>query len=199
MCKVITRTISGLFLVSVTFIGSAAAQQNNGRGRFDMVGPARLQITSTSFEDMGEYPKKFTCEAKPAAVSPQVQWSNVPKDTASLVLMFHDMDPRVDKGNNDTMHWLVWNIPANVTALPEGMTPAQSPEGTLQLSSNNRTGYFGPCMPFGSHHHYLLEVYAMDQKLDVPATGTRTDIFKAMDGHILDHALMLAYWRRPIP
>lgn len=123
----------------------------------------------------------------------------MPKDTVTFVVMVHDMDPRVNKANNDTMHWMVWNIPANVTQLPEGVSPAQLPEGAVQLSNNNRTGYLPFCMPLGAQHHYLFEVYAIDQKLDLPATADRFDVAKAIDGHILDHGVLIGHWHRPLP
>ena len=48
-----------------------------------------------------------------------------------------------------------------------------------------RVGYMGPCPPPGLPHHYTLEVYALDSKLDIPATGGRDDLQKALGGHIL--------------
>jgi Raf kinase inhibitor-like YbhB/YbcL family protein len=71
-------------------------------------------------------------------------------------------------------------LPANVAGT------ADLPDGTHQ--GNNiaqRIGYMGPCPPPGLPHHYTLEVYALDAKLDLPATAGRADLEKALSGHIL--------------
>ena len=61
----------------------------------------------------------------------------------------------------------------------------ESPILSHQLFSLRRTGYMGPCPPKGLPHHYTLEVYALDTKLDIPATSGRDDLEKALGGHIL--------------
>jgi hypothetical protein len=87
----------------------------------------------------------------------------------------------------DVTHWIAWNIPATAMGLPANVAgTADLPDGTHQ--GNNiaqRTGYMGPCPPPGLPHHYTLEVYALDSKLDLPATAGRADLEKALGGHIL--------------
>ena len=63
-------------------------------------------------------------------------------------------------------HWLVVNIPANVTEL--GSAPAAQggklPAGALQTRTDfGAPGYGGPCPPEGDHpHRYLFTVFAVD-------------------------------------
>ena len=45
--------------------------------------------------------------------------------------------------------------------------------------------------PAGPSHHYAFELYAVDQKLDLPLTATRADVMKALDGHISAHAALI--------
>jgi phosphatidylethanolamine-binding protein (PEBP) family uncharacterized protein len=45
-------------------------------------------------------------------------------------------------------------------------------------------------------HDFALELFALDQKLDLPATATRADVMKAMDGHIAGHATLVAPYNR---
>jgi phosphatidylethanolamine-binding protein (PEBP) family uncharacterized protein len=47
---------------------------------------------------------------------------------------------------------------------------------------------FEPGQVFGPIHHYVFEFYALDTKLDLPATATREEIFKAMEGHVIGKA-----------
>ena len=44
----------------------------------------------------------------------------------------------------------------------------------------------GPAPPPGHpYHHYIFQVYALNASLELPATATRADIEKAMDGKIV--------------
>jgi Raf kinase inhibitor-like YbhB/YbcL family protein len=171
------------------------AQQNNPPGiRFDVPQGPRLGLTSKSFNDVAEVPLKHTCLAKPTATSPGLLFENAPKETVSYVIMVHDMEPRPRKSFDDPMHWLVWDIPAEVHELAENASQSGLPQGARQLGR----GYFGFCVPPGTTHHYLFELFAMDQKLNLPADASRGDVSKAMDGHILDHAVLIGLWHRPL-
>ena len=47
----------------------------------------------------------------------------------------------------------------------------------------------------------MFEIYALDTKVDVPAGGdafeTRTNVMKAMQGHVLGKAVYVGLFRRP--
>jgi hypothetical protein len=45
-------------------------------------------------------------------------------------------------------------------------------------------------------HHYAFELFALDTKLDLPATATRADVMKAMDGHVTGHASIVVPYNR---
>jgi Raf kinase inhibitor-like YbhB/YbcL family protein len=125
--------------------------------------------------------------AQPPGGSPQIDWSGAPSATVTLALIFHDGDVHPGKSFDDVTHWIAWNIPACATGLPANVAgTADLPDGTRQ--GNNiarRTGYMGFCPPPGLPHHYTLEVYALDSKLDLPATASRDELQAAMGGHIL--------------
>lgn len=165
-------------------------------------GPGRAQppafaMMSTSMADGSFLAVKYTCTAGPTAVSPDLHWMNPPRDTASFVLIVHDMEPRPRKGLDDILHWMVWNIPATATQIPEAVSSGaqQLPDGSMQTNGNpgqgGNTGYRPPCPPAGPSHHYAFELFAVDQKLDLAGTATRADVLKAMDGHILAHAALI--------
>lgn len=159
--------------------------------------PPPFAMMSTSMADGSFLAVKLTCTAGAAAVSPDLHWLNAPRDTASFVLIVHDMEPRPRKGLDDILHWMVWNIPPTATQIPEAVpTNAQQlPDGSMQTNGNpgqgGNTGYRPPCPPAGPSHHYAFELFAIDQKLDLPGTATRADVLKAMDGHILAHAALI--------
>jgi phosphatidylethanolamine-binding protein (PEBP) family uncharacterized protein len=94
-------------------------------------------------------------------------------------------------------HWLLWNIPATSTGLPEGMMGGpELPDGTRQLSLRGNA-YMGPGAPAGPYHHYTFYLFALDTKLDIPvgtpqqAADTRKAVFAAMDGHVLGKAVLV--------
>ena len=135
-------------------------------------------------------------------MSPALNWTNTPPGTLSFVLHMHDPDVARNKTTDDQVHWLVWNIPGTATGLPEGVPQgAKLPDGSQQISASGPV-YRGPGAPAtGPQHHYTFEIYALDTKLDVPPSAdafeTRTNVMKAMQGHILGKAVYVGLFRRP--
>ena len=162
--------------------------------------PPRLRLKSTAFTEATPIPKAFTCLAENGTpVSPPFQFTNVPKDTASFVLTLDNMDNHPAKGLDDELFWLMWNVPGSATGLAQGVAnAAELPNGTRQAALNRTSvGYRPPCPPPGTGPlHYVFMLYALDRMLDVPPTGTRADVVKAMDGHILGATILLGYFER---
>lgn len=167
---------------------------------------APMALTTTAFPDGGQIPVKFT-QAAPGAepgggTSPALTWTNTPAGTQSFLLNFHDLDLSHNKTTDDQVHWLVWNIPAIVTTLPEGMPKGgQLPNGSYQISVSGLF-YRGPgAAANGPLHHYIFEIYALDTKLNVQQTAdafeTRTIVMTAIQGHILGKAAYSGLFRRP--
>jgi Raf kinase inhibitor-like YbhB/YbcL family protein len=171
--------------------------------------PAPMTMTVAGFADGGQVPVKYSQAAPGVApgegLSPAISWTNVPAGTQSFVLNMHDMDVARNKTTDDQAHWVVWNIPATATGLPEGVPKgAKLADGSYQISATGQM-YRGPGAPAnGPQHHYMFEVFALDTKLDVqPATGdnaafeTRANVMKAMQGHILGKAVYGGLFKRP--
>ena len=179
-----TRTLLLLSLM-ILIVASAAMAQGAGQGRGGRGGGGggivTLAVSSTSFPDGGEIPAKYTGGQ---GASPQLSWSGAPAATMSYVLIMHDTDAAIPAGslNNDISHWVVWNIPASATSIPEG---GPVPSGANQYSLRGPQ-YMGPAPPAGHpYHHYIFTVYALNSTLDVPAGATRADVEKAMEGKII--------------
>src|SRR5437763_1821693 len=197
MFKPTFMLLACLALLSV----AASSQQRAGA-------PAAPAMTMTveGFADGGPIPVKFSQAAPGVAtgegLSPAITWTNPPAGTQSFVLNMHDMEVARNKTTDDQAHWIVWNIPASATGLPEGVPKgAQLANGAYQFSATG-TMYRGPGAPAnGPPHHYMFEVYALDTKLDVmPAADafeSRANVMKAMQGHILGKAVYGGLFRRP--
>jgi len=197
--------IAGVALAQERQGGGAPPGGAGGGGRGGGRGPQTppLIMTSSAWEDGGVIPDKYTQAAGATSPSPELKWSQVPMGTQSFVLLMHDPEPVLNKGSKmDITHWLVWNIPATSTGLPEGMMAGELPDGTRQASLRS-TGYMGPGAGPGPYHHYTFELYALDTKLDIPmpaapaqTADTRTAIVNAMDGHVLGKAVLVARFHR---
>ena len=181
--------------------GGGQAPQPPGAARGGTQVPP-MKFSSAAFTDGGRIPDKFGCSAQPANVSPALQWTDVPSGAVSLALIMHDLDPRPQRGFDDFLHWMLWNIPPPTTQLPEGVpATAQLADGAMQYIAQGRgggpgVGYRSPCPPAGTPHHYVFELFALDTKLDLPAAATRADVQKGIDGHILGHAVIVGLFSR---
>ena len=191
-----------LAICSILTMAATAALITNARGQ--QAAPAAapavpgLTLTSTGFEDGGIIPNKFT-QAAPNFVSPELKWTNVPSGVVSFVLIFHDAEGALNKTTEDVLHWMAFNIPGTVRELPEAV-PADPklPDGTIQAKNRRgNVGFLGPGMgPAGPYHHYTIELFALDTKLDLGPDATRADVLKAIDGHILAKAVLVGRFHR---
>ena len=174
--------------------GGAGGGQRGGGGAPPMT------LTTTAFTDGGTIPAKYTQAGD--QTSPALTWTNTPPGTQSFVLHMHDLEVARNRTTDDQLHWLVWNIPATATGLPEGVPQgADRPDGSHQVSASGPV-YRGPGAPAnGPPHHYTFEILALDTKLDVApgadAFETRANVMKALQGHVLGRAVLMGLFRRP--
>jgi Raf kinase inhibitor-like YbhB/YbcL family protein len=151
-----------------------------------------FQITTSAFAAGGTIPKKFTCDA--ADVSPQLSWKEAPAGTQSFALIMDDPDAPV----GTWVHWVLYNVPANITELHERVeNQGQLASGALQGRNDfHKTGYGGPCPPAGKPHRYFFKLYALDTKLNLKAGASKADVESAMKGHILARAELIGRYGR---
>jgi Raf kinase inhibitor-like YbhB/YbcL family protein len=157
-----------------------------------------LTLTSPAFEDGSIIPAKFT-QSVPDFVSPTLQWTNVPPNTVSFVLIAHDPDVALEKKIGDVLHWMAFNIPGTATGLPEAVPAnAMLPDGTVQAKNRRGAiGFLGPGAPaVGPYHHYTFELFALDTKLSLGADATRADVLAAIDGHILGKGVLVGRFHK---
>ena len=195
-----------------------------------------MKLASSSFDDGGVIPAAFAfCAPDPGSHvtlstnrNPQLAWGNVPAGTRSFAIVCHDPDvpSRGDDVNKegrtvpaslarvDFFHWVLVDLPANVTAIDAGQfassvtargkAGSQAPLGARQ-GLNDYTGWFasdkdmagdyygydGPCPPWNDEipHRYVFTVYALDvPRLAVDGRFTGADVRKAVEHHVLGQA-----------
>ena len=154
-----------------------------------------FQLTSSNFQHQGEIPKLYTCDGKD--VSPALSWTGPPAGTKSYVLIVDDPDAPDPKAPKMTwVHWVLYDIPAGVTSLAEGISSESLSGGTLEgLNDWRRTGYRGPCPPIG-RHRYFFKFYALDTVLPDLHRPTKAALEKAMTDHILEKAELVGTYQR---
>jgi Raf kinase inhibitor-like YbhB/YbcL family protein len=150
-----------------------------------------LTLKSSAFDNGGAIPSRYTCEGED--VSPPLVWTGVPETARSLVLIIDDPDAPDPKAPKMTwVHWVLYNIPPDVTGLPEGVVPEKLSPGMMEgLNDWNRTGYGGPCPPIG-RHRYFHKLYALDTLLEGMNTPTKAEVEAAMEGHIISQTEFMA-------
>ena len=165
-----------------------------------------MTLTVSGFPDGGQIPVSSARRQKASLPAKGCRRRSpgptCPPARSRFVLNMHDMDVARNKTTDDQAHWVVWNIPATATGLPEGVPKgSQRPDGSYQISATGPM-YRGPGAPAnGPQHHYMFEIYALDTKLDVQPTAdafeTRANVMKAMQGHVLGKAVYGGLFKRP--
>ena len=105
-------------------------------------------------------------------------------------------DPDAPRGT--FTHWVYYNLPGLLRALPEGVEKLEQPEagGTQGVNDFGNVGYNGPCPPPGPAHHYHLIVYALDRLLKPPPRPTKRELRAAMHGHVLAQGELMGVYQR---
>lgn len=154
-----------------------------------------MNINSEAFDTGSLIPKIYTCDG--SNISPPLSWSGLPAQAQSLVLIVDDPDaPDPAAPQRTWVHWVLYNIPVQSSGLAEGISLQNLPTGTRQGTNDwQRTGYGGPCPPIG-RHRYFHKLYALDIVLPDLKNPGKTQLERAMQGHIVGQAELIGLYQR---
>lgn len=155
-----------------------------------------LGVRSSGFSAGGNIPLQFTC--KGAGMSPQISWTDLPPQTASLALISIDWDvPSPAFRLLGFTHWTLFDIPPGVMQLEAGSSiQALKQKGISSgMNSGGSVGYTPMCPPMGIHK-YIFRVYALDVAQLQPASPNRDAIIEAMKGHVLGYGELSAFFSK---
>ena len=180
-----------------------------------------IELTSSVFSRIRRIPLRHTCTtmkdiARPTTdpirkvsenLSPPLAWGGLPDGTVSIALIFEGTDELVDPKNEEeeplAVHWVIWNIPADVTELAEAVATttnvlAIGPNVTQGLNVDGVTGYTGPCPPLQAAYsigrqgyygqkarpvdQFSFKIYALDIELDLGPEATVGDLLRRLPG-----------------
>ncbi|MCB1671483.1 MAG: YbhB/YbcL family Raf kinase inhibitor-like protein [Gammaproteobacteria bacterium] len=138
-----------------------------------------MQVTSNAFADGGIIPLKYTSHGD--NVQPNLSITGAPDSTVSYAIIFHDIEVALGGGIGDVTHWLAWNISS--PNIPEGSLPAGSVQGN---NIRGQASYMGPGAPYADrYHHYVFEIYALNDTLDLAEGASRDQLIAAMAGKVV--------------
>jgi Raf kinase inhibitor-like YbhB/YbcL family protein len=139
----------------------------------------------------------FGCTGK--NISPQLKWIDAPKNAKSFAVTVYD--PAAPTGSG-WWHWVVFNIPANVTELVTDAGDLQkhlAPKGSVQsMTDFGKPGFGGPCPPQGDKPHpYIFTVFALDvPALDLNEKANAALVGFMLNAHAIEKASLISYYGR---
>jgi len=171
MLKVFFLSLAAVVLLADSPLHPALAGTKGGK---------QMEITSQAFKQGGMIPPKYTCNGK--NVSPPISWKGIPEGTKSIAVICDDPDAPM----GTWVHWVYYDIPPQVTGLPEDIPAEERPAvgGTQGINDFLTIGYKGPCPPSGTHR-YFFRVYAVDMELMLPPGANNKEVLQTMEGHLL--------------
>ncbi|WP_022881970.1 YbhB/YbcL family Raf kinase inhibitor-like protein [Gryllotalpicola ginsengisoli] len=128
--------------------------------RPELQGPETLTLTSPAFEHGGRMPASTAAGRAGGNTSPELAWSGVPTDAASLMLLVQDYDVPLPK---PITHARVNGIAPDITRIAEG----------------GIRGWHGPGpIPGHGPHHYVFQLFALDESGRVVARGRLDGLYE---------------------
>jgi len=148
-----------------------------------------MRLESPAFAGGTTIPSRYTADGED--VSPPLAWGEIPPDSKALAILVED--PDAPRGSFD--HWLAWNIVPTQRELAEDAVHAPDGRGLREGRNGFGTvGWRGPQPPPGRPHHYVFHLFALDQPLALRPGAGRSELERAMRGHVIDEARLVGMY-----
>jgi len=159
-------------------------------------GMASISLTSLAFTDHAPLPARYTADGE--GLSPPLQWTGMPADAASLVLLVEDADSPTP---SPLVHAIVVGLPAGDGAMAEGAMPSADNEGSgLHVGRNSylQSAWLPPDPPPGHGvHRYAFQLYALRAVPVFSETPGRDEVVDALRAHAMASGLLIGTCERP--
>jgi len=143
-----------------------------------------VSLASDAFADGGAIPSRFTCDGED--VSPPLTWSSGPDEVGAYVLVVRDPDA------GGFVHWVLTDIPHDITALPAGQGDSVGIPGQNDFG---RVGWGGPCPPSGQHR-YEFRIYSLSAPLDLDGAPTADEVDRALATNLMAEGSLTGVYAR---
>jgi Raf kinase inhibitor-like YbhB/YbcL family protein len=161
----------------------------------------RVSFRVKGFSNGSLIPANYTCSGR-KPVNPAIEIDKVPPGSKSLILVLYDPDAL----GGVFYHWLMYNIPPNITVIPEdiGHSP-KTPYGEQGVNDyivnvngtrQRMIGYGPPCPPRGKPHRYIFMLIALDKALPIPGGMSIYDVLFLARNHVLGYGVYYGVYKR---
>ena len=148
-----------------------------------------FSLISPAFHHNDRIPARNTCDAE--NLSPPLVWTDPPRGTQAFALVMDDPDAP----SGTFTHWLLLDVPASRTSLPEGVEARGV--GTSGTNDFGKVGYGGPYPPRGhGAHRYRFTLYALHTPTNLPEGASRADVDAALNGAPIGTAVLVGRYER---
>jgi hypothetical protein len=187
--QTLLRIAPALALVALASCGASdrPANQTQGGGKVENATLAKLDLTTSGFQNGQPIPTQFTCDGGDR--TPTLHWSDPPAGTKSFALVIDDPDAP----SGTFRHWGVFDIPASARSIGGGRRA-----GTEVSNDFGKPGYGGPCPPKGhGPHHYHFKLFALDvDRLGLDADAKVADVEREADRHAVARGELVGTYER---
>ncbi len=149
------------------------------------------KLASAAFTEGQSIPRQYTCDG--INISPPLEWSGLPKSAKTIAIIADDPDAPA----GTWVHWVIYNLPADTMGMIENLPMTEDVKGGGLQGKNDfeKVGYGGPCPPSG-RHRYFFKLYAIDVELPLKGGATKSEVEKAMEGHVMAQAQLMGTYHR---
>lgn len=151
-----------------------------------------FSLVSPALQDGAPIPETYVRDGQNR--SPPLRWIDPPRGTRSFMLIAED----TDAPDGVFRHWAMYDLDAEVRALPEGAGDGSGGLGRLGTNDFGREGYDGPQPPPGDGpHHYHFRLAALDTpRLDVSRDADGQALLDAARTHLIDETQIVVTYER---
>ena len=173
-------------LAGCAFFEGSATNDESGGAEFTTTdtevttGMPDLGFRPTEFEAGQSIPERYTCDGED--ISPPLEIEDMGEEAERLAVIVDDPDAP----SGTFTHWLLWNLPADVSEIPEDVPTTEtveSLEGARQGTNDfGEVGYRGPCPPAGDDSHtYRFQLYALSESIRAGGGARREETLEAIE------------------
>ena len=150
----------------------------------------KISLKSTAFKNGELIPSKYTCDG--ANISPPLKWRIKIETVKTFVIIAEEL--KAPTGNS--VHWILFNIPANINQLHEDVTPVRNVPEEILFGTNDfgHIGYKGPCSS-NDLHNFEFKIYGLNSAVHLEAGATVREIIRQMEGHIIAEGKLIGKYK----
>ncbi|MEG1542547.1 MAG: YbhB/YbcL family Raf kinase inhibitor-like protein [Victivallaceae bacterium] len=148
-----------------------------------------MLLKSEFFKEGGNIPAKYTCQG--IDISPPLIFEEIPDNTLSLALLMEDPDVPLNLRKDGLwVHWILYNLDAQMTFLEEG-----EKKGVCGFNTGGTLGYMGPCPP-DRKHRYFFTLYALDRLTDFQEGLSRSEFLQLIEPHVIEKSVLMGTYEK---